>query len=163
MRCSRCQQENPAGVKFCGGCGTPLQRLEGSDQPPPSYADVQRSLTEALEQQRATSAILRVISSSPTGIRPVFEAIATVATTLCEADFTGLFRFDGNLIHFEAHHGWSPEEIAAGQSAFPQRPSRASVTARAIQGAAIAHVADVSEDPDMSGALAHFGRFCRCR
>ena len=156
MRCSRCQQENPAGVKFCGGCGTPFQRLEGSAQPAPSYADVRRSLTDALEQQKATSAILRVISSSPTGIRPVFEAIATVATTLCEADFTGLFRFDGNLIHFEAHHGWSPEEIAASQSAFPQRPGRASVTARAILGAAIAHVADVSEDPDMIGALRTF-------
>src|SRR6202007_749478 len=50
-------------------------------------------LTETLEQQTATSEILRVISSSPTGIQPTFDAIATAATTLCEADNATVFRF----------------------------------------------------------------------
>src|SRR5215470_3838639 len=64
MTCPRCQQENLPTMKFCGECGTPLRRPEGSAQPAASYADVQRSLTEALEQQTATSEILRVISGS---------------------------------------------------------------------------------------------------
>jgi two-component system NtrC family sensor kinase len=71
-----------------------------------------RDLTEALEQQTATSEILRVISRSPTDVQPVFDVIATAATTLCEADHAGLFRFDGDLIHFVAHHGRTPAEIA---------------------------------------------------
>src|SRR5262249_45961689 len=71
-----------------------------------------RALTESLEQQTATSEILRVISSSPTDAQPVFDAIAQSAMRLCEAQFSAVFRFDGTLLHFVAHHGWSPEGVA---------------------------------------------------
>ena len=113
-------------------------------------------VSESLDQQTATAEILRVISSSPTGVRPVFEAIAAAATTLCGSDFTGLFRFDGNLIHFEAQHGWNPEDLAASQRAFPQPPGEGSVTARAILAAAVVQVADVSQDPAVVGPLRSF-------
>jgi hypothetical protein len=62
-----------------------------------------RELTEALEQQTATAEILRVISSSPTGIQPTFDAIATAATTLCEADNATVFRFAD--LFAEVNHG----------------------------------------------------------
>src|SRR5438128_14547 len=111
---------------------------------------------EALEQQTATSDILRVISSSPTDVQTVFETIARSATTLCEADLSGLYSFDGDLIHFAAEHGRTPVETAAAQRAFPQPPSRLSVTARAILTAAVVQVADVSEEPELADSLRMF-------
>ncbi len=113
-------------------------------------------VTEALEQQTATSEILRVIGSSPTDVQPVFDAIAAAATTLCEADHAGLFRFDGDLIRFVAHHGRTPEEISAAQRAFPQPPRQHSVTGRAILAAAVVQIADVSKDPELEDALRIF-------
>jgi signal transduction histidine kinase/putative methionine-R-sulfoxide reductase with GAF domain len=56
---------------------------------------VQRSLSEALEQQTATSEILRVISSSPTDIQPVFETILERAAKLCEAQLALLWLYEG--------------------------------------------------------------------
>src|SRR4029450_602382 len=70
-----------------------------------------RDLTEALEQQTGSSEILRVISSSPTDLQPVFEAIVGSAARLCEATFAALHRFDGQVITFEAHHGMTESEI----------------------------------------------------
>jgi hypothetical protein len=69
-------------------------------------------LSEALEQQTATSEILRVISSSPTDLQPVFETILANATRLCGTRNAGLYRFDGELLHFAAGHNLSPEMIA---------------------------------------------------
>ena len=115
--------------------------------------DRNKDLTVALEQQTATSEILRVISSSPTDVQPVFDAIVASATRLCEADLSGLYRFDGTLLHFDAQHGRTPEEIEAARLAFPQPLGRASVSARAILDATVVQVADVRVDPEMASAL----------
>ena len=56
-----------------------------------------RDLTEALEQQTATSKILEVIASSPTDIQPVLRAIAESATRLCEATDAHMSHVDGGL------------------------------------------------------------------
>jgi GAF domain-containing protein/HAMP domain-containing protein len=66
-------------------------------------------LTEALEHQTATAEILRVISASPTDVQPVFDSIAQSAARLCEAQFCFVYRFDGERLHFVAHHGVSDE------------------------------------------------------
>ena len=56
-------------------------------------------LTESLEQQTATSEVLRVISSSPTDIQPVLETIGERAEKLCDADISVVSIVDGELIH----------------------------------------------------------------
>src|SRR5207302_3270042 len=61
-----------------------------------------RDLTEALEQQTATSDILRVISQSQRDVQPVFDTIAGAAQKLCNASSGLVFTFDGKLIHLAA-------------------------------------------------------------
>jgi GAF domain-containing protein len=106
-----------------------------------------RELTEALEQQTATAEILRAISSSPTDVQPVFEAIVQSAVRLCEAVNGSVSRFDGSLIHLVAQHGMSAEMREARNRVFPRPPGRGSITARAILTRAVVHV-DIAEDPE---------------
>ena len=72
-----------------------------------------RELTEALEQQTATSEILRVLSRSPTDAQPVFDAIAAATLKLCDANSSNVFTFDGELLHVVAIAGTSPEGMDA--------------------------------------------------
>ena len=60
------------------------------------------ALTDSLEQQTATSEILRVISQSPTDTQPVFDTIAAAALKLCNANSAKVVTFDGKLIQLAA-------------------------------------------------------------
>jgi signal transduction histidine kinase len=64
---------------------------------------------EALAQQTAAADVLRVISSSPASVQPVFEAILDKATHLCEAQLGALFLADGDMWGMVSHRGASPE------------------------------------------------------
>src|SRR5215831_1707651 len=97
---------------------------------------LEKRLAESLEREKAAGEILRVISSSPASVQPTFEAIASAAMSLCEADIGSLFRFDGQLIHLGAFRG-TPAEVEASRRAFPQPPGHGSVTARAILAATV--------------------------
>jgi len=59
-------------------------------------------LTEALEQQTATSEVLKVISSSPGELEPVFNAMLENATRICEAKFANLFLYENNSFRIAA-------------------------------------------------------------
>jgi two-component system, NtrC family, sensor kinase len=106
-----------------------------------------RDLGEALEQQTATTEILRVISSSPTDIQPTFDAIAASAVRLCEANEGEVYRFDGRLIHMMAHHGGGSQAREVLAQMFPSPPGRGTITGRAILTGMVVH-ADVAADPE---------------
>src|SRR5262249_1564171 len=112
-----------------------------------------RQLIEALDQQTATSEILRVISSSPTDVQPTFEVIAKSARRLCNAAHGMVFRFDGELIHLAAHDNLEPEQLEAVRSIFPIPPGRQSVTARAILSGSLVHVRDRRDDPELDYSI----------
>src|SRR5258706_2114259 len=101
-----------------------------------------REVSEALETQTATAEILKVISSSPTDVQPVFDAIAERARVLCEAMVSGVTRYDGELVHLVAFHGASPEASAAMLASFPMRAGPGAITARAIAERAPVQIAD---------------------
>ena len=63
-----------------------------------------RELTEARKQQAATAEVLRVISSSPGDLQPVFETILANATRLCEANFGNMYLRDGETFQLGAAH-----------------------------------------------------------
>ena len=146
MQCPRCQQENPTSHKFCRECGTPLSRPPTSGSPRASYAELERALTEAREQQTATGEILRVISSSPTDVQPVFDTIVRIALRLCSGATTAVFRIDRGMLHHSANYGSSPRALAAARARYPRPLGRDSLPGIAILTRSEYEVPD-TEDP----------------
>ncbi len=108
--------------------------------------DRTREVTEALEQQTATAEILRVISSSPTDVQPVFDSIAAKALDLCRATTGWVYRFDGELIHIAAAHSLRQEAVEVVRQSYPAPPSRGGATARAVLSRSIVYIPNISED-----------------
>ena len=101
-----------------------------------SYAGLERKvdertaeLTESLEQQTAISEILRVISSSPTDVLPVLEAIAERAARLCDASVASMYLTDGDVLRLLASKGPTPDPVH-NVDALPI--SRESLSGRAV-------------------------------
>jgi len=115
-----------------------------------ALTEAHAQVTETLEQQTATSEILRVISSSPTDVQPVFETITESAVQLSGALFGSVYRFDGELIHLVAHHNYPSAALEFSQRTFPMAPSRQVFTGRAILERAVVHVPDVSQDQELT-------------
>ena len=97
-----------------------------------------RDLTEALEQQTATSEILRVISSSPTDTQPVFDAIAANAARLCSANDAQVLRVEGELLRLVAAFG-APSMPSVRQL------TRGHLVGRAVIDRKTIHVRDLAQ------------------
>src|SRR5262249_9533098 len=96
-----------------------------------------RDLTEALEQQTATSEILGVIASSPTDIQPVLDTIAKSAAEGCSADDSVIRLVEGDGLRLGAHYGSIRVEV-------PVRPiDRDSAVGRAVFDRAVIHIEDL--------------------
>ena len=162
MQCPRCQQENPTSHKFCRECGTPLSRPPTSGSPRASYAELERALTEAREQQTATGEILRVISSSPTDVQPVFDTIVRIALRLCSGATTAVFRIDRGMLHHSANYGSSPRALAAARARYPRPLGRDSLPGIAILTRSEYEVPD-TEDPSAVEMSRHTGRILGIR
>src|SRR5262249_30199939 len=102
-----------------------------------------RELTEALEQQTATSEILQVISSSPGELEPVFEAMLANATRLCEANFGNMYLRDGETFQLAAAHN-TPLALVEERRRAPLRRRRDGAIARMFETRQVVHVADLS-------------------
>ena len=105
-----------------------------------------RDLTVALDQQTATSEVLRVISSSQTDLQPVFDAIVRSVVQLCGAEHSLIFQFDGEFLRPVANHG-----VTSGFGEYwkqnPIRPGGGSISGRAASRRQTVHVADVLTEP----------------
>src|SRR5258706_7146182 len=106
-------------------------------------------VTETLEQQTATSDILRVIASSPTDVQPVLEVVAQNAARLCEANDVQIYKVDGDQLRQVSHFGPLP----ALQDGEGLPLVRGLVAARAVLEHRTIHIedfqkVDASEYPD---------------
>jgi hypothetical protein len=112
MRCPRCQHENRPQARLCEECASPLNAASPTSQsdadPMGEVESLKRALTEALEQQTATSEILQVISSSPTDVTPMLDAVAKNAGRLCETDNVLVYLVEGPVMRLVAGHGPIP-------------------------------------------------------
>jgi len=102
-------------------------------------------LTEALEQQTATSEVLQVISSSPGDLHPVFDAMLKNAARICNAEFGNIFRWDGEALHLVGTHN-TPPALAEARERSPVRPDPNSLLARMFETKAPVHIADAAAE-----------------
>ncbi|MCZ6624734.1 MAG: GAF domain-containing protein [Deltaproteobacteria bacterium] len=106
-----------------------------------------RDLSEALEQQTATSEILRVIASSPTDLQPVLDTLIENATRLCEAEHGSVHKVEGDNFPLVAAYGHSPE-LYDFIKRNPPRASRETVTGRVVLERQVVHIPDLRADPE---------------
>ena len=105
-----------------------------------------QALTEALEQQTATSEVLKVISSSRGELQPVFETMLANAVRICQANFGVLFRFEDGAAHAIAMFGVPPAFADFWESG-PKRFGPGTAFARVAETKQVVHVIDVKEEP----------------
>jgi len=105
-------------------------------------------LRESLQQQTATADVLKVISSSVSDLKPVFEIIGQSAEKLCAAEISVISMVEGDLIQLASINGVTKEGVEAVRNAFyPMRREDETVTARTIRSGTICHIPDVLDDP----------------
>jgi signal transduction histidine kinase len=93
------------------------KRLAGAQK---REAEALKREAEAQEQQTATSEILRVISSSPTDVQPVFDAIVRNAVALCGALYGLIWRYEHELVDLVSAHNIPPSELERLRNLFPR-------------------------------------------
>jgi signal transduction histidine kinase len=117
------------------------------------FAQLSRKLNEALEQQTATAEVLKVISTSPGDLQPVFQAMLENAMRICESPFGGVFKYENGKFEPSGLRVSSPEleRFLIDPGAF--EATRGSGLARLATTKAIVRIEDLAkEDPDHPAA-----------
>ena len=107
--------------------------------------DLEKKLSEALEQQTASSNVLQVISSSPGELEPVFQAMLQNATRICEAKFGTMYLREGDAFRTVALHN-APPAFAEARKRGPIRPGPKAALTRMLRTKQVVHVPDVALD-----------------
>ena len=115
------------------------------DQRTHQLAEAQKRLAEALEQQAASSEVLRVISSSPGELEPVFQTMLENATRLCEAKFGTMYFREGDAFRAVAMHGAPPAYREARLHALV-RPGPTTGIGRVVQTKDVVQIEDAAAD-----------------
>jgi GAF domain-containing protein len=106
-----------------------------------------RELGESLEQQTATSEVLKVISSSPGELEPVFETMLANATQICGAEFGLLYRSEGDMFRTVSLYG-APPAFAEQRRLNPMlRPSPGTALGRVAATKEMVQISDVQAEP----------------
>ena len=103
-------------------------------------------LRESLEQQTATSEVLKAISSSPGDLQPVFAAMLENAVRICDAKFGNIYRWDGDAFNLVATHN-TPPALAEARKRSPMRPDPKAPAGRMVATKTVVHIADLAADP----------------
>jgi two-component system, NtrC family, sensor kinase len=123
---------------------TPVDRLRAAN------ADLKKNLAEALEQQAATSEVLKVISSSPGELEPVFQNMLENATRICQAKFGVMWLYEGGGFRSVAVHG--PAEHVEWRRLQPVICPRPELPlGRITRTRQIVHVADIRTEEAYGG------------
>ena len=107
-----------------------------------------RDLSEALEQQTATSEVLKVISSSPGELEPVFDALLANATRICEARFGNLFLREGPIFRSVAVHSKQQSHVDSWRRnpVFDLRANPGGPLERIAKTKQVVHISDLRMD-----------------
>jgi two-component system, NtrC family, sensor kinase len=108
-------------------------------------------LSEALEQQTATSEVLKVISSSPGELEPVFNAMLENAVRICEAKFGILFLSEGDAFRTVALHGAPPAYAEARRREPVIRPNPGMASSDVARTKQPVQIADIRAEPAYTG------------
>src|ERR1700722_6789164 len=132
--------------KRTGAPKVSVRRKPSSTDPNTKVGLLEGEGDEALEQQKATAGVLRVISGSPGELKPVFKAILENAARLCEASIATLWLYEQGGFRAAAVHGGTKEWAAERMRGALLRPGPGTGLARVAKTKRVVHIKDMKAE-----------------